>query len=108
MYPLFGILAAAERAQATVGGEAGTILAGATASILIGVVYLVPASYAASKRVNSKLLIIIVAAAAAVLAITLVGFQLLLPITTSAFVIAVAGASAVVAAKVLRRAFKMK
>ncbi len=108
LYPLFGILAAAERAQATVGGEAGTILAGATASALIGVVYLVPASYAASKRVNSKLLIIIVAAAAAVLAITLVGFQLLLPITTSAFVIAVAGASAVVAAKALRRAFKMK
>ncbi|TLY09582.1 MAG: hypothetical protein E6K88_05420 [Thaumarchaeota archaeon] len=108
LYPLFGILTAAERAQATVGGEAGTILAGATASALIGVVYLVPASYAASKRVNSKLLIIIVAAAAAVLAITLVGFQLLLPITTSAFVIAVAGASAVVAAKALRRAFKMK
>ena len=84
------------------------ILLGLTTALVIGVVYLVPASYAASKRVNSKLLLIIVAAAAAVLAITLVGFQALLPITTSAFVIAVAGASAVAGAKALRRAFKMK
>jgi len=108
LYPLFWILAVAERAHSIAGGEAGTILAGATASILIGSFYLAPVSYVASKRINSKLLAIIVGAATATLAITLVALQALLPITTSAFVIAVAGASAVLTAKVVRRVLKAK
>ena len=108
LYPLFWILAVAERAHAMVGGEAGTILAGATASTLIGSFYLAPAGYVASKRINSKLLAIIVGAATATLVITLIALQALLPITTSAFVIALAGASAVMAAKVVRRVLKVK
>jgi peptide/nickel transport system substrate-binding protein len=108
LYPLFGILAAAERAQAAVGGEAGAILAGATGSSLIGAFYFLPAGYVASKRVNSKLLFIIVGATVTALAVTLVVLPALLPITTSAFVIAVTGASAVMGAKVVRRLLKMK
>lgn len=106
LYPLLGILTAAERAHAAVGGEAGAIVAGATASTLIGAVYLMPAGYVASKRVNSKLLVIVVGAAAAVLAITLVALPALLPISTSAFVIAAAGASAIAAAKIVRAIFR--
>ncbi len=106
LYPLFGILAAAERAHTGVGGEAGAILAGATASTLIGAVYLSPAGYVASKRVSSKSLVIIVATAAAALAITLVALPAFLPISTSAFVIAVAGTSAIVVAKAVRQISK--
>jgi hypothetical protein len=65
-----------------------------------------PAGYVASKRVNSKLLVIVVGAAAAVLAITLVALPALLPISTSAFVIAAAGASAIAAAKIVRAIFR--
>jgi peptide/nickel transport system substrate-binding protein len=108
LYPLFGILATAERAHAVVGGEAGAILAGATASSLIGAVYLAPAGYVASKKASGRLLAIIVGAAAAALVVTLAAVQALLPISTSAFVIAAAGASAIMVAKLARRAFKSK
>ena len=50
LYPLFGILMTAERAYAVKAGDAGSILAGATASSLIGAVYLWPAGFAVSKR----------------------------------------------------------
>lgn len=106
LYPLFGILTAAEHAHAAVGGEAGAILAGVTASSLIGAVYLVPAGYFASKRVNGKLLVFVVGATAAALVITLAALPALLPISTSAFVIAATGASAIVAAKAVRIIFK--
>ena len=106
LYPLFGILTAAERTHAAVGGEAGAILAGATASALIGAVYLAPAGYVASKRVSSRFLVIIVGAAAAILAITLVAMPALLPISTAAFVIAAAGSSAILVAKLVRKMFK--
>lgn len=106
LYPLFGILTAAERAHGVVGGEAGAILSGATASSLIGTTYLVPAGYVASKKIRSKLLAFIVGGAAAILAFTLVAVPALLPISTSAFVIAAAGASATIVAKVIRRAFR--
>ena len=102
LYPLFGILTAAELTQAAVGGEAGAILAGATASSLIGAVYLAPAGYVASRKVSSKLLIIIVGVSAAALAITLVALPASLPISTAAFVIAAAGSSAIAVAKVMR------
>jgi peptide/nickel transport system substrate-binding protein len=106
LYPLFGILTTAERAHAVVGGEAGAIAAGATASALIGAVYLVPAGYVASKRVSSRMLVVVVAGAAAVLAITLFALPAMLPISTSAFVIAAAGTSAIAAAKAVRFAFR--
>lgn len=105
LYPLFGILMAAERAYAAVGGgEAGAILAGAISSVFIGAVYLGPVGYLASKsrKVDSKLLAIIVGAAGAVLAITLVVLDVLLPLSTVAFVIAAAGASAIVVAKAIK------
>jgi hypothetical protein len=102
LYPLFGILAAAERTHAAIGGEAGAIAAGATASALIGAVYLVPAGYAASNKVNARWLVIVVGAAASALVITLVALPTILPISTSAFVVAAAGASAIAAAKAIR------
>jgi hypothetical protein len=71
LYPLFGILMTAERGYSTVGGEAGSILAGSIASSLIGAVYLWPAGFAASRRVDSRLLVIIVGTAAGVMAATL-------------------------------------
>jgi peptide/nickel transport system substrate-binding protein len=108
LYPLFGILMAAESAYAGVAGDVGSILAGATASSLIGAVYLWPAGFAAGKKINRNILVITVGAAAAILAITLVALPALLPISTSAFVIAVAGTSAVAVAKGVRRAFKAK
>jgi peptide/nickel transport system substrate-binding protein len=106
LYPLFGILTAAERTHAAIGGEAGAIAAGATASALIGAVYLVPAGYVASRRVSSKWLLIVVGAAAAALAITLVVFPALLSMSTAAFVVAAAGSSAIAAAKAIRTVFR--
>src|ERR671918_1181847 len=83
LYPLIGILMAAERAYTAVGGgEAGAILAGGLSSMLIGAIYLGPIGYIASKsrRVDSKLLAIIFGSTAAVLAtITLVALNVLLP-----------------------------
>jgi hypothetical protein len=107
LYPLFGILTAAERTHAAVGGEAGAIVAGATASALIGAVYLAPAGYVA-RKVNSRLLVIVIGAAAGALAITLFALPALLSISTSAFVVAAAGASAIMMAKLMRRIFRMK
>ena len=107
LYPLFGILMAAERVYAAVEGEAGSIFAGAIASSLIGAVYLWPAGFVASRSrrgVDSKILLIIVGAAAAILMIALVFMPALLPISTSAFVIAAAGSSAIMVAKAVRHA----
>jgi len=108
LYPLFGILAAAERTHAVVGGEAGAMLAGAIASSLLGVVYLAPVGYMAGKRISSKLLPVIVALAACLMLSTLFVMPALLPISTSAFVIAVAGTSAIAVAKLVRRTFRLK
>ena len=106
LYPLFGILMIAERGHAALGGEAGSILAGTIASSLIGAVYLWPLGFAANRKVvDSKLLIIMVAVAAAILATTLFIFPSMLPISTAIFVVAVAGASAIVVARVIRYFF---
>jgi len=106
LYPLFGILAAAEHAHRAFGGEAGAVMAGATASSLIGAVYLAPAGYLPSKRVGGKLLIAIMGITSAILAIAIVALPALLSISTSAFVIAAAGASAIAVAKLARKAFR--
>ena len=102
LYPLFGILLASEGVHSLVGGEAGAISAGATASALIGAIYLWPAGIAASKKASGRLLLAVVAAAALALVVTLAALPSLLPVTTSAFVIAAAGSSAIAAAKAIR------
>jgi hypothetical protein len=106
LYPLFGILMAAERAYTTVGGgEAGAILAGGLSSILVGAVYLGPIGYIASKSRmvnNSKLLAIIFGSTAAVLAITLVALNVFLPLSTVAFVLATAGISSLIVGKAIK------
>jgi hypothetical protein len=106
LYPLFGILIIAERGHAALGGEAGSILAGTIASSLIGAVYLWPLGFAVNRKaVDSALLVIMVAVAAAILAITLFIFPSMLPFSTVIFVVAVAGASAILVARVIRYFF---
>jgi peptide/nickel transport system substrate-binding protein len=102
LYPLFGILMTAERAYALAAGDIGSILAGTTASSLIGAVYLWPAGFAVSKKINNMMLIVVAGVALAVLVITLIAIPGLLPISTSAFVIAAAGTSAIAVAKTIR------
>ncbi|MEW6603645.1 MAG: CFI-box-CTERM domain-containing protein [Thermoproteota archaeon] len=104
LYPLFGILTLSEKSYSIAKGEAGAMLAGATASSLIGAVYLVPAGYVANRKVRIEWLVFAVAAAAAIMLVTLVAAPALLSISTSVFVIAVAGASAITAAKAVRQA----
>jgi hypothetical protein len=99
LYPLFGILMTAEKGYAALGGEAGSMLAGAIASSLIGAVYLWPVGFAASRKVDSRLLVIIVGAVAAVLVASLLALPAMLPFSTATFVVAVAGASAIAVAK---------
>ncbi len=102
LYPLFGILMTAQSAYGKVTGDAGSILAGAIASSLIGAVYLWPAGFAISKKINNMALIVVVGVALAVLVATLIAMPSLLPISTSAFVIASAGTSAIAVAKTIR------
>jgi hypothetical protein len=102
LYPLFGILMTADRAYAIIAGDAGSILTGATASSLIGAVYLWPAGFAVCKKINNMMLIVVAGVALAVLVITLIAIPTLLPISTSAFVIAAAGTSAIAVAKAIR------
>jgi hypothetical protein len=106
LYPLFGILMAAERVHVAVGGgEVGAILAGVVSSMLIGAVYLLPVGYVASRHrrvVNKLLLAIIVGAATAILAITVVALDVLLPLSTVTFVLSATGASAIAVARVIK------
>ena len=103
LYPLFGILTVSERAHALIGGEAGSIMAGATASSMIGAIYLIPSGYVASRKVNGMLLAVAVGASALALVITVLVLPALLPLSTVAFVIAAASASAIAAAKAVRK-----
>jgi len=105
LYPLFGILMTAERGYSTVGGDAGSIVAGAIASSLIGAVYLWPVGFAAYKRVRSIFLVFIVGAVTSAMVATLVVLPAMLPFSTAAFVVVVAGASAIAAAKTVRYFF---
>jgi len=106
LYPLFGILLAAQGAYSAAEGEAGSILAGATAGSLIGAVYLWPVGFAASSRVSGRWLAVAAGAALAVLAITLVALPSLLPLSTAVFVVAAAGASAIGVAKAIRHVIR--
>ena len=108
LYPLFGILMTAERAYGVVGGDAGSVFAGATASALIGAVYLWPAGLAVGRKISTMMLIASAGAALAALVITLIAMPVLLSMSTSALVIVFAGASAIGVANVVRRAIKVK
>jgi peptide/nickel transport system substrate-binding protein len=110
LYPLFGILTAAERSYSIAGGELGSVAAGATASALIGTVYLWPA--ALSSRLQSrfsmatKISLIAVAAAAALIGAGMAaGNAQLLSAGTSLFVLSIATASALSAGKLIRAAY---
>ena len=112
LYPLFGILNLAERAHfAASGGEVGSVAAGATASMLIGAVYLWPA--ALSSRLQSrfsmaaKISLIVLAASAALIAVGLASNSAqLLAASTSLFVLSMAAASAMAVGRLARKAYK--
>jgi type IV secretory pathway TrbD component len=106
LYPLFGILMTAERGYSMMGGgEAGSILSGAIASSLIGVLYLWPIGFAASKRVNNRLLVIIVGVATSILTVSIVALPAMLSFGTAIFVMALAATSAIAIAKPMRYYF---
>jgi hypothetical protein len=113
LYPLFGILNLSERAHfAANGGELGAVAAGATASMLIGAVYLWPA--AVSGRVQSrfsmvaKVLLAVLAATVALMAIGIVaGAPQLLVVSTSLFVLAAASLSAMAAGRLVRKGLRL-
>jgi peptide/nickel transport system substrate-binding protein len=99
LYPLFGILLASEKAfSAAGGGELGTVVAGISASALIGAVYLSPAALVARRRVSARIpaiaLVVAVGSLAATAAALYAGNQSALSISASAFVIASAATAA--------------
>ncbi len=111
IYPLFGILLASERAfSASGGGEAGTVLAGAVASALIGAVYVSPAAAAATivgkRRVGKNILLAALIAVATSLAATAIALQagsfLALQMSTSVFVVSLAATAALVVARLVK------
>jgi hypothetical protein len=112
LYPLFGILTAAERSYSISGGELGSIAAGAIASALIGAVYLWPATLSSRLQnrysVAVKISLLAIAAAAAIIGVGMVagGNTSLLSIGTSLFVLSIAGASALSAGKLVRTAYQ--
>ncbi len=108
LYPLFSVLLASEKVFSSAGGgEAGTILAGTTASTLIGAVYVSPAivaaTVAARKKISNRVLLVGVAATVALLALTavalLLNMQTALAISTSAFVVSAAATAALAVAR---------
>lgn len=118
IYPLFGILMLSERVHTLAGGgEAGAMLAGASASVLIGAIYLsVPAAileYSRRRRGKSVLNFktLTVAMILLGLASTALGVgaftkdQALLSFTSPAFVVILAGISAIMTATAFSRFF---
>jgi peptide/nickel transport system substrate-binding protein len=109
VYPLFGVLVASEGAfSAAGGGEAGTMVAGALASSLIGAVSVSPVAVAAfrKRQVSPRLLVVAAMTVVGTFAATLValytGAAPVLSIATSAFVVASAAAAALAVAKAAR------
>lgn len=111
IYPLFGILMLSERVHNVVGGgELGAVLAGTSASVLIGAIYLsVPATiieYSRRRRAKGvstfkslTVALIVVGLATTALAVgAVIKDQALLSITSPTFVLIMAGISAIVTA----------
>jgi hypothetical protein len=111
IYPLFGILLVSERAFSVAGGDGGAVLAGASASTLIGAVYVAPALAAATvirkRRIGNRLVLASLAAATVSLAAIAVALQagsgIALLVSTSAFVISAAATAALAVAKAASR-----
>jgi peptide/nickel transport system substrate-binding protein len=109
LYPLFGILLVSQQAFSAAGGDAGAVLAGATASALIGAVYVAPAvagvTVAKKKHVGVKPVAVALAAALASLAATAaglyVGNEAALSVATSLFVVTSAATAALAIAKLV-------
>ncbi len=108
LYPLFSVLLASEKVFSFAGGgEAGTILAGTTASTLIGAVYVSPAvaaaTIAARKKIGNKVLLAGLMATVFLLALTAaalsLNLQAVLAISTSAFVVSAAATAALAVAR---------
>jgi peptide/nickel transport system substrate-binding protein len=107
LYPLFGILMAAERAHFGMGGgEVGSVVAGVTASSLIGATYLLPAGIATTRRVSAKWILSAIGAAGLILLVTIMAVPSLLPISTSGLVVVFAGSFALLAAKPVLKLIK--
>jgi hypothetical protein len=107
LYPLFGILMAAERAHFGMGGgEVGSVVAGMTASSLIGATYLLPAGIATTRRVSAKWILSAIGAAGLILLVTIMAVPSLLPISTSGLVVVFAGSFALLAAKPVLKLIK--
>jgi peptide/nickel transport system substrate-binding protein len=112
IYPLFGILTAAEKAHfAASGGETGAVSAGAVASSLIGAVYLWPAAVAkpVQRRFGAGMkisLAVLAGAGVAIMAGIALGDSALLTVGTPLFVLAAASAAAMAAGRLVRKAFE--
>lgn len=112
IYPLFGILTAAEKAHfAASGGETGAVAAGAVASSLIGAVYLWPATVAkpVQRRFGTAVkiaLVVLAGAGAAIAAGIALGDLGVLTVGTSLFVLAAASTAAMAAGRLARKAYE--
>jgi hypothetical protein len=96
IYPLLGILQVAERGYSMPGGEGGAVLAGFTASGLIGAVYLSPAAVLLRNKTPGKKLLTILGVSALVsLAVTVAGVVMrnsdILMVSTALFVLSSIG-----------------
>jgi peptide/nickel transport system substrate-binding protein len=110
LYPLFGILMAAERAHFGMGGgELGALASGTVAGSLIGAAYLWPASLSARIQnryvaVSKVLLVLLSASLALTLAGIIAGNVHLLSVSTPMFVIFAASVAAISVGKLARLA----
>lgn len=109
LYPLFGILHLSERAHfAFSGSEAGAVAAGATASMLIGAVYLWPAALAGPVRRRfasaSKLALFVAGASICLVTVGVAANNtILLSVSTSLFVLSVASLSALASGRMISK-----
>jgi hypothetical protein len=109
LYPLFGILMVSERTHFGVGGgEVGALMAGVTASSIIGSTYLLPAGLAVTRRIQTRWILVSLGAAGALLLTSMIAVPAMLPYSTAGFVLVLAGSAALLAAKPILRAFKRK
>lgn len=96
IYPLLGILQVAERGYGMSSGEGGAVVAGFTASALIGAVYLSPAAVALRNRAPGKKLLMAlgisaIASLAVVAAGVATGNAVVLMVSTALFVLSSIG-----------------
>jgi hypothetical protein len=103
IYPLLGILQVSQHAYSSVPGELGALIAGATASSLIGAVYFSPLALLSKKiragRLGVKIGLIVVSAVSIVLVTAIVTSNpLALMISSAAFVVAILATSAMAVA----------